>query len=625
MLTTKYVSMSKQIMKKGKSMKYLILMILCLLGISFIGYANVKDSYNNESLREALNNLQNHVNTVSGTVRSGDGELLTGVSVYIKGTTKGTLTDENGSYNLAGIQSTDVLVFSFVGMQTKELLVGEKSNISPILIPESMNIEGVVAIGYGTMNKKQVTSSITSVSSKDLPQGVGGASIATALQGKVGGLVITGSDSPNSDNSFQLRGMASVNTAQAPLIVIDGMAGGDIRSIIQEDIESIDVLKDASAGAIYGTRAAGGVILITTKKANAGKLKTSIISELMFKEAFGKPNMLNAAEYIETYGSAKQNYGSSVDWWNEALNDRTISNRHVLTIQGGAEAAKIYATVMYNDDQGVLLGDSREDYSGRINAQLKLLDGWLDLGTHITYRQADRSKNTPDIFKVLNANPTRSVHDSNNVTGWNVWTDGDDYESNAIAEAALTTNGGVDTWFRPDISLKLNLKPIVGLSYKQTFAYENRQWQSNLYRSRNTREELRNGRTGWAELGFDKTELFNSDGYFSYIKEIDKHSVNAVAGYSYFEHNFEKFTASNGNFSNDKVMFWDLEEGTWLKDGLANVSSNKDITTKLMAYFGRANYSYNDRYMAVISVRREGSSKFAENNRWGTFWSASAG
>jgi TonB-linked SusC/RagA family outer membrane protein len=561
---------------------------------------------------------------VTGTVTDHAGDPLSGASIVEKGTTNGTVADIDGRFELK-VSSGATLVISYLGYVTQEVEVNGRKTVDLVMEEDSRVLSEVVVIGYGTMQKRQVTSSITSLSARDLPQGVGGSSIATALQGKVGGLVMSGTTSPNSGNTFQLRGMASINTSRAPLIVIDGMPGGDIRTIVQEDIQSIDVLKDASAGAIYGTRATGGVILITTKQATSNALKVSYTGELALKQPFGKPDMLNAKDYIATYGGAKNDYGHDTDWWDEALNDQPLSNRHVVTIQGGADNARIYATMMYDDNRGILQGDAREDYSGRINTDFKLLDGWLDVNAHISYRQAKRDQNKPSIEGIMRANPTQTVYDPDSQTGYNIWTDGDNTEMNEIGEAALKTDEGLDKWFRPDVTLKLNILPVEGLSYRQTIGYENRQWEKHFYRSMFSREEIRTGRKGWAELYFDKTELLNTDGYFSYIRDFGKHSVNAVAGYSYFEQNGEKFEAKNGHFTNDLVKFWNIGEGARLKEGLAEMASSKEITQRLLAYFARANYSYQDTYMATVSLRHEGSSKFAAKNRWGTFWSASAG
>lgn len=579
----------------------------------------------NETVAETISITQQG-KTIMGTIVDSYGESVIGATIIIKGAeSRGTVTDIDGNFTLSDVPEDAILEISYVGMKTLTVEVAGKALFNITMEDDSILIDEVVAIGYGTMQRKQVTSSITSLSAKDLPQGVGGSSIVNALEGKIGGLVMSGTASPNSGNSFQLRGMASINTSKEPLIVIDGMPGGDIRTLVQEDIESIDILKDASAGAIYGTRATGGVILITTKKASTGKVKMSVSSEVLFKQAFGKPDLLNAADYIDTYGGAKTDYGHSTDWWNESLSSNPTSNRHVVTLQGGSETAKIYATVMYDDNRGVLRGDSRRDYSGRINTEFKVLDGWLDINSHISYRQAKRTQNKPSVEGIMRANPTQTPYDANSQTGWNIWTDGDNTEMNEIGEAALRNDDGMDKWFRPDVSFKLNIKPIPGLTYRHTFAYENRQWEHHFYRSMFSREEIRNGRKGWAEMEFSKTELFNTDGYLSYVNDFGKHTVNAVAGYSYFERNNDNFKASNGDFTNDRIKYWNLGEGTYLKDGLASMSSNKGITQKLMAYFVRANYSYDDTYMLTASARREGSSKFAVNNRWGNFWSASAG
>ena len=564
--------------------------------------------------------------TVNGSVTDATGMSVIGATVMVENNANiGTVTDIDGNYTLNNVPSNASLQFSYVGMVTQIIPVNGRNDIDVVMASDTELLDELVVVGYGTMQKKQVTSSITSLSASDLPKGVGGSSIANALQGKVAGLVMSGTASPNSGNTFQLRGMASINTSRAPLIVIDGMPGGDIRTLSAEEIQSIDVLKDASAGAIYGTRATGGVILITTKKASTGKLQATYTSELLLKKAFGKPDLLNAQDYIATYEGAKNDEGHETDWWDEALRDNPTSQRHIVTLQGGQETARIFASLMYDENKGVLRGDDRQDYAGRINTDFKLLNGWLDVSSHLSYRQAKRNQSAPSIEGIMRANPTQAVRDPNSQTGWNIWTTGDNTEMNEIGEAALKTNEGMDKWFRPDVSLKLNILPVEGLSYQHTFAYENRQWERHYYRSMFSREELRAGRKGWAEMNYSKTELFNTDGYLSYLNEFGLHTVNAVAGYSYFERNGDGFNAANGNFTNDRVMFWNLGEGTRLTEGLASMGSSKNITERLMAYFMRANYSYNDTYMATASARREGSSKFAVNNRWGNFWSLSGG
>jgi TonB-linked SusC/RagA family outer membrane protein len=561
-------------------------------------------------------------------VKDADGEALQGVSVAVKGSTSGVASNENGNYSIIVTDRNAVLVFSFVGFVTQEIQVGSQTVINVTLEEDVQQIGEVVVIGYGTLEKKQLTSAITSISAKELPQGVGGSTVANALKGKVSNLIIQDDASPNSALTLQLRGMASVNTSRAPLVVIDGMPGGDIRSVVQEDIQSIDILKDAGAGAIYGTRATGGVILITTKQAQEGKMRLSYTGEAIFKQDFGKPRVLTAQEYMQ-YKTGVTNYGSVTDWWDAGMADNPTSNRHVVTIQGGAPTAKIYATAMYDDNRGVLMGDNRKDLGGRINGAFKVLDGWLDINVHLDYRQALRNQSSPGIGALLSMNPTKDPNDYPNDTLWPKQSGLG--ETNTIAESKLITNKGLDKWFRPDAELKLNILPVEGLSYHQTFGYENRQWEWQNYQPSNiavTEGQNRSGK-GTAELKFDKTDLINSDGYLSYVRTVGDHYINASAGYSYFEQNGNMFRLKNYGFAVDAVEVWNIGNGSGLTDPSfgykAELESSKQVTQRLLAFFGRANYAYKDRYLASATLRREGSSKFAANRRWGNFWQVSAG
>ncbi len=568
--------------------------------------------------------VQQNMKRITGVIRDAAGETLPGTTVKVKDTGIGTAAGINGEFTLV-VPENSVLVCSLLGYLTKEVAVGSREIVNIELDEDTKQLEEVVVVGYGSMEKKQVTSAISSLSGDKLIAGVGGSSIANALQGKVSGLVMSGTDSPNSGNTFQLRGVASMNAGKDPLIVIDGVPGGDIRSVLQEDIKSIDILKDASAGAIYGTRATAGVILITTKRGQAtadGKIKVSLLGEVTFKNDYGKLEMLNAKEYVEHQRGP--DYGSDVDWWNESLVDDATSQKYMVTLQGGTKNANLYGSFMWQDNKGLVKFDERTDYAGRFNADFKMLEGWLDVGMHVNYRQASRNQSAANMQQALRNNPTRSPYDPNSQTGYNVWRN-ETLDYNSIADAALATREGIDKWFVPDVSFKVNILPVSGLTYTQTVAYDYRQWENHEFDSRYRLSELENTRNGRAYLGFDKTENINSDGYLSYLKTFGNHYVNAVAGFSYFEHNGEKFNMTNYNFTNEQVKFWNMGNGTYLKDGDADMSSNKSITERLAAYFARFNYSYKDKYMATLTYRHEGSSKFSENNRWGDFWSVSGG
>lgn len=562
--------------------------------------------------------------TVTITVSDEMGPVV-GANVVVKGTTNGNISDIDGKVVLQGVPNNATLVISYIGYLTQEVKVGTLKSINVQLVEDAKALEEVVVIGYGSLDKKQVTSAITSLKADDLMVGVSGSDISSALQGKIGGLVMYNLGSANAGTTFQLRGMTSINSGKEPLIVIDGFPGGDIRSLTQDDIKSIDVLKDGSAGAIYGTRAAAGVILITTKSGSDtnGKVKLSYSNEFSKKQNYRAPEMLSGREYVE-HGIGTD-YGTDTDWWNELINTNNFSQKHHIALEAGTEKAQVYTSFFYEKNEGIALQDGRQDYGGRVNASFKLFDDWLEVRPSVDYRQAARNNHFPNFQQAMANNPSRSPYDPESESGYNVWTN-ESLDYNVVADAMLSDYEGLDKWFKPEVNLKLNIKPIPGLSYQQVVGYENRQWELHQFNSKNHRDEIENSRKGRAYLKFSKTENLTSEGYFSYIKEFKgDHSLNATAGYSYFEKNGENFDMTNYNFSVDGVKYWDIGQGTYLSDGKASMGSGKDITERLFSVFARANYAYQDKYLLSASIRHEGSSKFAADNRWANFWSLNAG
>ena len=562
--------------------------------------------------------------TVTITVNDAMGTVV-GANVVIKGTTNGNITDNDGKVVLQNVPNNATLVVSYIGYITQEVKVGTQKTININLEEDAKALDEVVVIGYGSLDKKQVTSAITSLKADDLMIGVSGADISASLQGKIGGLVMYNLGTANSQTTFQLRGMTSIKAGAEPLIVIDGFPGGDIRSLTQNDIKSIDVLKDGSAGAIYGTRAASGVILITTKSGSDtnGKVKLTYSNEFSKKQSYGALKMLSGREYVE-HGIGTD-YGSDTDWWDECLNHDNFSQKHHLALEAGTENAQVYTSFFYEKNEGIAKQDGRKDFGGRINANFKLFDGWLEVRPAVDYRQADRVDNRPEFQQALANNPSRSPYDPKSETGYNVWLN-ESLDYNIVADAMLMDHAGLDKWFKPEVNLKLNVKPVPGLSYQQVLGYENRQWEEHKYWPRTSRGELENSRKGKANLRFEKKENLTSEGYFSYIHEFKGgHSLNATAGYSFFEFNHEGFDVTNYNFSVDGIKYWDIGTGSYLGDGHAEMGSFKNITERLFSVFARANYAYQDKYLLSASIRREGSSKFAENKRWANFWSLNAG
>lgn len=594
------------------------------------------------SMQAAVEPELNHGNLVESIAQKGKtitvkvtdsmGDLI-GANVLVKGTTIGNVTDMTGQVVLQDVPANAVLEISYIGYLTKEVPVGNQSVITVSLSEDSQKLGEVVVVGYGTMEKKQVTSSVTSLAASDMMKGVGGADITSSLQGKISGLILQNSGSVNAGTTIQLRGLTSINSGKQPLIVVDGFPGGDIRALNQDDIKSIDVLKDASAGAIYGTRAASGVILITTKSGSNtnGKVKLNYSTELSKKQNYGKPDMMSADEYRHRTDVNITDYGKDADWWDALLQKNNFSQKHHLSLELGTENAQVYTSFFYENNEGMAIKDNRKDYGGRLNANFKLFDGWLEIRPIVDYRQTSRTSDGKDEDKKANFkqalynNPTRSPYDPESPSGYNVWT-GETLDYNIVADRMLTDYEGLDKWFKPEVTMKLNVKPIEGLSYTQTLGYENRQWELHQFRSRYHREEVTNNRNGWAKMDFSKTEQLTSEGYFSYVKEFKGgHNLNAVAGYSYFEKNGESFNAENFNFGVEGLKYWDLGSGSYLTDGKANMGSSKNITERLFALYVRANYSYNDKYMVTATLRHEGSSKFAADNRWGNFWALSGG
>ena len=600
--------MNKRFAATGRSLGgYLLRIVCCLL------------------LTTAALSLQAQTrNQVSGRVTDAAGEPLVGATVVVVGTTTGTTTDIDGNYAI-NAPAAGQLKFSYIGYAEQTVEIGTQSVINITLQDDSQVLKDVVVIGYGTMEKKSVTSSITSIKGDGLTAGMGGSTVDAVLQGKVPGLTISGSSSPNSSNGFQLRGVASINASQSPLVVIDGIPGGDMRALIQEDIESIDVLKDASAGAIYGTRAAGGVILITTKRAKQGRVSVNYTGEFSIESIRKYPDLLSSSEYVE-YGLG-EDYGSDTDWFKELTNELPFSQRHTVSLSGGTEAAQVYTSFMAQDQKGIVIGDNRKDYSGRINARFNLFDGLVEVRANAQFREAERdNRNSSGIFKMaFGLNPTIPLYDPENPSDYNVVGNGISGTSfNPVADIMLRTKNGKDQWLLADATVKINL--MKGLSLQGTVGIDKRQYQEYTYVSHDHKESIDNSRRGGASHKFSKDNRVSVEAYANYHRTFaEDHTLDVVAGYSFWQAGGESFSMSNYDFPVDGVGPWDMGVGSYLTDGRASMDSSKDPRERLLSLFGRANYSYKDRYMATVSFRREGSSKFGPNNRWGNFWAVSGG
>lgn len=568
--------------------------------------------------------------TVTGQVLDRAGEPVIGATVRISGTTKGTATDADGNFAIDAAKG-DVLDVYCIGYDMTKVKVGDKDNVNVVMNENTEMLEDVVVIGYGTTERKRVTTAITSIKGEDMPKGVGGSTVAIALRNRINGLTMNGDNGPTSSNGIQIRGVASVNASQGPLIIVDGVPTNSLRSVDQNDIESIDVLKDASAGAIYGTRAAGGVIIVTTKKPQAGKTKVSYNLELSTERRHKDLNVLSPEEFVEE--GLGPDYGFKQDWYRAALNDHPFSQKHTLTISGGNGNANVYSSLQYLKEEGPIIADKRSVYAARVNADYKALDNRLEFFTRITARQQDSDwrSSTSLVTSAARMNPTIPMMDPDDPTRWNNTKYGIDFGSTSNTNPIASSIGQRkydyrEQWLIGSGTVKVNI--MKGLSVQATASLNYTTDKYYYWYDVDSAWSLNNGRRGKAYHSFANTYKTSYDAFANYKNTFGKHSIDAVAGWSFDTNSGDSFWAYNEDFTIEGVEGWNLGEGAGLtnKDKPAGgLGSHKDSRQRLMAFFGRANYSFDDKYLLNLSVRREGSSKFGPKNRWGTFWSVSGG
>ncbi len=560
----------------------------------------------------------------TGTVVNEIGEPMIGVNVVEKDTTNGTTTGVDGSFAIDVAPGASLEV-SFVGYVTKTVSVGKQTSFEIALEPNT-NLDAVVVVGYGTIDKRSLTNSVSKISQDDFTTGTN--SPLMAIQGKIPGLSIqsTNGADPNSGVSLQLRGVNSVNGDQGPLVVIDGVPGAEIDLVAKEDIESITVLKDASAAAIYGTRATGGVVLITTKRPQAGRLSVNFSTELQLESIAKTPDLLTAAEFREYgrtgFGNA-YDFGGSTNWYNAVTRKAPFSQRYALSANGGSDKYRVSASGYIREADGLAIRNDREEIGGRLSSYFKFLNNRLELAATINYTNIKWTSVDNSIFEYASSlNPTYPIYDNTSASGYYMILN-QPYFKNPVAEVKLRDNNNSSSLMLANISLKLNITDHWSVT-AQT-AYKHVKTKSENFVSKLHRESLENHYNGTASHSFAQSTDKLLDVTTNYDRRFKRHSINAVLGYSFQEFNGDSFSAGNTDFLVDGLGPWDLGAGTYLTDGKASMSSYKSPTTRLIAFFGRANYSFDDRYLLTVNLRYEGSSKFAKKHRWGLFPGISAG
>ena len=556
----------------------------------------------------------------SGVIKDANGEPLIGVTVLEQGTSNGTVTDVNGRYTLKTTKPNAKLKVSYIGYESQVITPGQSVTLSA----NDATLNEVVVVGYGTMRRKDVTSSITTVNAKDLDKGVY-TDPAQMLQGKVAGLVISSSGDPSGSSSITLRGSSSLREGEAmqPYYVIDGIPGMDISMVAPDDIESIDVLRDATATAIYGSKAANGVIIITTKKGTEGKTNVSYNGYVAFDNALKTLDMASAAE-LRASGEVVEDEGANTDWQDEVL--RTgVSHNHNLSISGGNKQTKYIASLNYIDHDGVIRGTEMNRVNGRALITTKVLKDRLTLSAGINamrgvHKGVPVGRNGESVLDAMNyyspTNPVRNEDGS--------WFKSDIGSQNYNPLSMINEDSNEFEWRRMQYIGKASLNIIDGLVLNANYSYNSKQKVYSYYNS--SLSQLPYGGTkGKAHrdtrLGHDQT----FETYLNYDLTLAKvHKLSLMAGYSWEERvNNDGFGVSVYNFYNDQLGFKNLAYGNFI-NGMSDVDSGVEEIVRNISFYGRANYSYDGKYLLQATVRRDGSSVFGANNRWGTFPSVSA-
>ncbi|TKG89405.1 SusC/RagA family TonB-linked outer membrane protein [Puteibacter caeruleilacunae] len=583
---------------------------------------------NNRLLGIEKKTTKQDASVLKGKVTDEAGDPLPGVSVFIKGTTVGITTDIDGNYKLELPEGAEVVVFSFVGMRTQEILLEGKSTVNVNMIEDAIGLEEVVAVGYGTKRRIELTSAVSSVNEDDFVKGAV-TDAAQLVKGKVAGLSISNPDAnPTSKSQIVLRGVTTLSAGTEPLIVIDGVPGS-LSDVAAEDIESINILKDGSGAAIYGTRGTNGVILITTKRVNKTTPATIEINSYATTQVISKElEFMNADQYRELVQQNKPgafDYGGDTKWTDEVF--RTpISHTHNVSLKGGDLSTNYIMNVNYKSLEGLMIRSNNEVFNARAQVNHSMYDGKLKItGNVMGYEQTyfsgkDGGSWRGDVYRnALIYNPTDPVKDDNGM-----WTEHPDMNNYANPLALVyETEGEIKvTNFKPFATI--TFFPIEGLSLKGLVSRNIYNKTAGYAETFDHLNSIKSKRQGFASRGSSRSVDDLLEFTVNYNKSFKQHNVSFLGGYSYQKNVSESFWANNYDFPSDDFLYNNLSDGLAKGEGKAGMDSSKG-SSKLVSYFSRANYNYNNKYLLMASIRYEGSTKFGEDHKWGAFPAVSAG
>ena len=558
--------------------------------------------------------------TINGQVKDDMGEAVIGASIVVKGTSNGTVTDFDGNFTLK-CQSGAKLVITYIGYTPQE--VAAKDGMQVTLKEDVAQLNEVVVVGYGSMAKKEISSSVVQISKDQFNQGA--ASDAMALvAGKVAGLNVASSAdaNPNAMTDIQVRGAGSLSASNGPLVVIDGIAGGDLRNIATQDVESITVLKDAGSAAIYGTRGANGVILVTTKKGSgtAGVTNVTYDSYIALNIQKQKPDILSTDEFRRSRRG--QDYGADTNWCDEITRPVSYSLNQYLSIDSSTKNGFFGLSLNYKKGNGLDIVSGREEYGARFVGEQRVLNGFLQFNSSLSARKVHEEWGNDGLFDTaLTMNPTIPVKNPN----------GTYYQPNSPTDIHNPVNDlkenvsqGDRVYLLGNADVKLNILQTEqhNLNTSLSYALQYNDLKENFYTPTSSSESFWNGYAGRARINYQKWWTNRLEWLANYTMTLDKHQLKAVLGYSWERSKWEQSGNENMGFVYDALSYHGIANGTYLKDGKANLWAGSSEST-LIGFFGRLNYNFNDMLYASASFRREGSTKFGSNTKWGNFPSAS--
>ena len=571
-------------------------------------------------------------NTIKGTVSSIDGPVI-GATVKVKGSSNGVVTDLDGNYNIKA-NPGDVLSFSYLGMTTKEVKVGKQTVINVSMQDDNELLEEVVVVGYGKMKRSDLTGSVVSVNSKAIEKSVP-TSVDQVLQGRAAGVQIqTNTGTPGGSTTIRIRGTNSLNATSQPIFVIDGIIidtatsddgnSNPLSSINPSDIVSMDILKDASATAIYGSRASNGVIMITTKRGNSSEASITYDGYVGWQEMPKKLDVMNLQEYAQHYKDITdaQIKPASSTWirgdlmgegtdWQDELYRQALMTSHNISMTGGSQASTYAISAGYLDQDGIAIGSGfrRLTLRGNLDANIKK---WLKGG--VNFSLADSKQQTASTYNIimtaLTSQPSVAVH---NPSGGYDGPDDQWMPDNPVALAEITDNYNKKTNFR--INTYLDATILKGLTFKTELSadynFNNYYYYQPDYQFGVKTNDIRTGR--WTKTN---TKYWSWRNILTYDNAFGKHNINVMVGQEMSHNHYEtQLSTTTGYLSNSAT---DISAGSYDDSRTTGYQNNNS----LFSYFGRAFYNYDDRYMLTATLRRDGSSKFAKGNRWGWFPSA---